>query len=333
MPAAALGPFGIVRAPRLEPSLSMIRANRILVMIAALPTLALPVSAASPRFFFAGDGRLVLRHAYFENTLDVRYRQADGTYDPAALKQIEHFFRSREDGREAPIPLRLIELLSYVEQHYHPRQMVLLSGYRSPEFNADLRNNGRAAAQASLHTDAMAADIMFVGLDMRRLWRQLRDLGTGGVGYYRANKFLHIDTGQPRFWEASTSRVSENLSAGNARVFLRTDFDRYQRLEGAICSLHSVTAFPLRIHPHATLVGPGGWMTLMIEPVSSGIRDDDGCFLIADPAERYEFRVVSTDELNGAVASSRSRIMLSTCEPREAKTPAEIASNPLEIVR
>jgi hypothetical protein len=81
-------------------------------------------------------------------------------------------------------------------------------------------------AQASLHTEAMAADIMFVGLDMARLWQQLRRLGTGGVGYYRQNKFLHVDTGPPRFWEAATSRVQENLSADNARVFLRTDFDK-----------------------------------------------------------------------------------------------------------
>src|SRR5262249_33670082 len=160
--------------------------------------------------FLAGSGRLMLQHGHFDTTLDVRYRRADGSYDPQALAQIEHFFRSREDGRQTPIDLRLIEMLSYIHDHYHPRPIILTSGFRSPEFNADLRNNGGGVAQASLHTEAMAADIMFTGLDMRRLWQALRTLHSGGAGYYRKGKFIHIDTGPPRFWEETTSRVAEN---------------------------------------------------------------------------------------------------------------------------
>src|SRR5262249_31361391 len=116
-----------------------------------------PRAVAFPRFFLAGSGRLMLQHGHFDTTLDVRYRRADGSYDPTALAQIEPFFRSREDGRQTPIDLRLIEMLSYIHDHYHPRQMILTSGFRSPEFNADLRNNGGGVAQASLHTEAMAA--------------------------------------------------------------------------------------------------------------------------------------------------------------------------------
>jgi uncharacterized protein YcbK (DUF882 family) len=282
------------------------------------------------RFFFEGNGRLVLRHAHFDTTLDVRYRRTDGSYDPAALKQIAHFFRSREDGREAPISLRLIELLSYIQNRYHPRQMILLSGFRSPAFNADLRNAGGAVAQASLHTEAMAADITFTGLDMARLWRQLRDLGTGGVGYYRANKFLHIDTGPPRFWEATTSRVSENLSADNARIFLRTDFDRYRDLSGAMCTMHSVTAYPVMISTHAKVAGADE-ASITIEPAAGTTANADGCFALSSPDAR-EFRVKSTllTSSHGAVRD-QSRIVLSTCEPRIGKTPAEITSNPIEI--
>jgi uncharacterized protein YcbK (DUF882 family) len=283
-----------------------------------------------PRFFFEGNGRLVLRHAHFDTTLDVRYRRANGSYDAAALKQIEHFFRSREDGREAPISLRLIELLSYIQSHHHPRQMILLSGFRSPEFNTDLRKAGGAVAQASLHTEAMAADITFTGLDMARLWRQLRDLGTGGVGYYRANKVLHIDTGPPRFWEASTSRVSENLSAGNARIFLRTDFDRYRDLNGAICALHSVTAYPVTISAHARVAAVDE-VPIVIEPANGAGLDADGCFAVSSPDVR-EFRVKGTPATGGhGGVHGQGRIVLSTCEPRIGKTPAEIISNPFEV--
>lgn len=289
-------------------------------------------SAAPPaRFFFAGDGHLVLQHAYFDTTLDVRYRRPDGRYDAAALGRIQHFFRSREDGREAPVSLRLIELLGFVEQRFHPRHMVLLSGYRSPEFNTDLRSSGRAVAQASLHTEAMAADVTFAGVDMARLWRQLRELHTGGVGFYRANKFLHIDTGPPRFWEATTSRVDENLSAGNARMFLRTDFDRYDSVRGAVCGLHSVTAFPLRIQARAELTGPNGTTAVSLEPTDGARPAEGGCFAITAPAERYEFRVAEVAGGAG-VSPGRQQIVLSTCEPREGKTPAQVTSNPIEVL-
>jgi len=284
--------------------------------------------ASEPRFFFAGGGRLVLRHAYFNTTLDVRYRHTDGTYDAAALAQINHFFRSREDGREAPMSLRLIELLAYVHDHYHPQQMILLSGFRSPQFNADLAAGG-GAAQTSLHTEAMAADIMFRGIDMARLWHQLRALRTGGAGYYRKGKFLHIDTGPPRFWEETTSRVGENLSAGNARIFVRTDFDRYAPTEEAIASLHSVTAFPLLIAADATLVGADRTATVAVAPNSGGIEPHGGCFAISAPADAYQFRITRADTTTPVIA--RGHLVLRTCEPRVERTPAQIESNEIEI--
>jgi uncharacterized protein YcbK (DUF882 family) len=299
-----------------------------------LAGLMLAVAVTAPRFFFAGDGHLVLQHAHFNTTLDTRYRHADGSYDPAALAQIRHFFRSREDGREADISLRLIELLAYIQGRYHPRQMILLSGFRSPEFNADLRSAGQQVAQASLHTQGLAADVTFTGIDLVRLWRQLRELHTGGAGYYRKGHFLHIDTGPPRFWEETTSRVSENLAADNARVFLRTDFDRYTQMEGAILSLHSVTAFPLLISPHPTVVGPAGSATMTIQPVNgTAPAQGNGCFAITTPQDAYQFRVVTAGSAAQALKTTpnaRSHVVMSTCEPRIGKTASEIESNPIE---
>jgi uncharacterized protein YcbK (DUF882 family) len=306
--------------------------------VAASPAIttiaATRAASAPPRFFFAGNGRLRLSHAHFAETLDVRYRRADGTYDPAALAQIRHFFRSREDGREAPITLRLIELLGYIQDRFHPRQMTLLSGYRSPAFNADLRATGQKAAQASLHTEGLAADVAFAGVDLQRLWRQLRQLQAGGAGYYRTGKFLHIDTGRPRFWEETTSRVDENLAAGNARMFLRTDFDRYTQLGGAILSLHSLTAFPLSIAPLAHLVGDDGTLPLPIEPLAGAAPGEPApgkpCLMIPSYSPDYRFRITGTPE---APHPGRWRIVLSSCEPRIQQTPAEIESNTVELIR
>jgi len=324
---------GIVTAAAVKRAGCLLAQPCLLFLTVVLFSAAADAAAPSPipRFFFAGNGRLVLRHGHFDSTLDVRYRRADGSYDPAALARINHFFRSRTDGREARVSLRLIELLAYVQSQYRPRQMILLSGFRSVELNSELRDAGQAVALASLHTQAMAADVMFTGIDMKRLWRQLRELHTGGVGYYRKSKFVHLDTGPPRFWEETTSRVSENLAADNARVFARTDFDRYERLEGAVCSLHSVTAFPLLIAPHAKLAQPSGTTDVALQPVSDGIAVQEGCFAIRTPAQAYEFRVMGAAAAPSEAA--RAHIVLASCEPRVGKTPAEIESNPIEVRR
>jgi uncharacterized protein YcbK (DUF882 family) len=299
--------------------------------LSLLTILLLPAAAsAAPRFFLAGNGHLLLQNAHFHATLDVRYRRRDGSYDPAALVRINHFFRSREDGKEEPISLRLIELLSYVQQRFRPGRMILVSGYRSPQFNSDLRAAGDAVARASLHTEAMAADVDFPDASMRKLWHQLRALHAGGAGYYRKNKFLHIDTGRPRFWEEATSRVDEDLAAGNARVFARTDFDRYSRIDGAIVSLHSVTALPLLLAPRAELVGGGDVLRLQLEPVGADVEMRGGCLAIDRGAQAYRLRV-SSPASPEAMRHRRGRVVLSTCEPRVGKTPVHIESNIIEI--
>lgn len=288
-----------------------------------------------PRFFFAGDGRLRLRHAHFAEFLDVRFRRTDGTYDASALQQVAHFFRSRGDGAVGPVSLRLVELLSYLQSRYRLREMILLSGYRSPEFNDALGVQGQAVAFASLHTQGLAADLALPGTNLRDLWLRLRGEQVGGVGYYRTQRFLHLDVGPPRFWEETTSRVAEKLSAGNARVFLRTDFDRYPSLDGAEIVVHSVTAFPLRLHKRLRLVGESGLLAeAEVMPAQpAGARDVDGCWAIEGPALRHAFRVpkgISRPE--GGAARRRGRIVWPTCEPRVERTPAEVESNVVELV-
>ncbi len=220
--------------------------------------------------------------------------------------------------------LRLIELIDYIQDRYHPKKTILVSGYRSPEFNGDLRASGRQVAKASLHTEGLAADLKLVGLDLRRVWMSLRALHTGGVGLYAAEGFLHVDTGAPRFWEAATSGVDKDLSAGNARLFARTDFDRYDDLAGAIVDVHSVTAFPLRIARTAHL----GDRPLTLEPVAEDASPDGGCWVIAGPAAHYAFRV--TGPAAAPAAGIRQPLRLATCGPRGGATPAQFDSNPVE---
>jgi len=293
----------------------------VLVALVVAPPLAARAETTR-RFFFSGDGAIELRNAHFDERLTVRYRDAGGHYDAAALAAIEHLFRSRSDGRSGAISLRLIELIDFVQDRYRPSTLTLVSGYRSPEFNQALRGSGHRVAQASLHTEGLAADLQPAGVDLRRLWLQLRELQVGGVGLYQADGFIHLDTGAPRFWEPATSGVEKNLSADNARLFARTDFDRYADLDGAVVSIHAVTALPIRIRRSARI----GAAQVTIAPVGPGIAADGDCWVISQPAERYAFAVTS----RLAPPLQRAPIRLQTCAPRVGATPMEIVSNPIE---
>src|SRR5207244_338525 len=111
------------------------------------------------------------------------------------------------------------------------------------------------------HTDERAAARYRLAdgtSDLAKLWQRLRALDCCGAGYYRKEGFLHVDVGRPRFWEATTSRVDENLSAGNARMFARTEFDRYAAGEQIAVTLHALTVPPIRVARVAKLLGDGG---------------------------------------------------------------------------
>jgi len=294
-------------------------------------TLALPFSATValaeplPRFFFSGDGNLAIENAHTNEKIAVGYRRADGTYDDAALARIRHVFRSRSDQKEGPVSLRLVELLGYVQSQYRPKQMILVSGYRSPELNASLAG----VAESSLHTQGLAADVMLPGIDLKRTWIRLREAQAGGVGYYATDKFLHIDTGQPRFWEKSTSRVGEKLAAGNARVFARTDFDRHKTLIGAEVRLYNITAVPLRVARKARLVGYSD-AVVRLQPIAG---DEDGdCIVIRKAGEPYAINIAAIEH-EPQTGARRTRIALSTCEPRLEATAATIETNEIEIGR
>lgn len=281
-------------------------------------------AAPELRFVHAGNGRLQLRHAHHKGRLDVVYRRADGSYDPQALLQIRRFLRSRGDGREGEVALRLVELLSWMQSRFRPRSMTLMSGYRSPQHNAGIRAAGARAAKASLHTEGLAADVQLTGVDLRRTWLDLREQETGGAGYYRSGAFLHVDTGPVRFWEEDTSRVDEDLSGGNARVFARTDFDRYVPGDDIVIRMHSVTMLPLRLARVATLSGDHGVVEVSLQG-GRGTRDDGDCLVLADDTAAYELHARAGRE------PRRGVLRLATCTPRLGRTPETIETNRIEI--
>jgi uncharacterized protein YcbK (DUF882 family) len=248
----------------------------------------------------------------------VRYRRADGTYDQAAIAHIRRAFRSSGDDGEGKASLRLIEVLGWLQKASRVRPLRLMSGYRSPQYNEVLRAQGARAAGGSLHTEGLAADLAFPRGMLRPLWMKVRVLDCCGAGYYAKEGFLHIDVGRPRFWEPATSRVEENLSAGNARLFARTEFDRYARGEEIVVALHAMTVPPVRVARKGRWVGEEG------EAVAVAVTGDgEGCLEV--PASGAGVRL-------GAVSKAgRGKVELTTCEPRPERTPAAVETNVVEF--
>ncbi|HUI27420.1 MAG TPA: DUF882 domain-containing protein [Candidatus Kryptonia bacterium] len=301
--------------------------GRVLIAVAGLVLALSPTRAlAGGRFFFSGDGTLTLEDAHSGAKLRARFRRPDGSYDSAVLAQLRHFMRSRGDDREGEVSLRLIEQLDYIEDLARPKHLRLASGYRSPAYNGDIRARGGQAASASLHTQGLAADLQFDGVNIRQLWHRIRGLGCCGVGYYKEGNFLHIDVGPPRFWEAATSKVDQNLSGGNARIFARSDFDRYGRLAEAQLRLYSVTAFPLRVANTATALVGEQRGVVRIAPAGD-VRSDGDC-LVIDGGDQFLLHVTASDPLP---AHRRLRVRLATCEPRLERTPETFETNEIEL--
>lgn len=116
---------------------------------------------------------------------------------PAALSR---FLRCRVTGAEtsmSPIPFAIATALARREGR--PRVHVV-SGYRSPKFNAQLRKKGREVAESSYHMHGHALDFRIPGVPTRQLTTQLEATHEGGVGRYSESNFVHVDDGPRRRW-------------------------------------------------------------------------------------------------------------------------------------
>ncbi len=156
-----------------------------------------PVPASSvPR----GDGVVKLYQERNKETLEIRYRDENGSYIPEALASIRHFFRCRLTGLEKEIPASLLEIIDALQEKFGDRTVILLCGYRSPRLNASLAAASGGAARNSLHMQGLAADIRIDGVKTSALRDAAKKLKAGGVGYYPDKGFVHIDAGSIRYW-------------------------------------------------------------------------------------------------------------------------------------
>ncbi len=160
-----------------------------------------PAAARAARFpAAAGERRLAFFNTHTGETLETVYFRS-GSYDPAALKAIDRILRDHRSGGLHPIDPALLDLLFVLGRRLGgPPRFDVISGYRSPETNALLRARSRGVASGSLHTVGKAIDVRVAGLSCRTLQKEAAALAAGGVGYYPASDFVHLDVGRVRCW-------------------------------------------------------------------------------------------------------------------------------------
>jgi uncharacterized protein YcbK (DUF882 family) len=124
-----------------------------------------------------------------------------GLYIEDALEEIDYIFRDHHTGDIHPVDPALLDQLYELKLSLNvSRPFNIVSGYRSPETNANLRRHSDGVAKNSLHMQGRAIDIRLDGYDTRTIRDAALAMQRGGVGYYPDSNFVHIDTGNVRSW-------------------------------------------------------------------------------------------------------------------------------------
>ena len=169
----------------------------VTTLAGALPILAVP--RAVTRAIDENPEARIRAHPTGER-LSVKYFD-DGDYLPEALTKVNYFLRDFRTGDIHAIDPNLLDLLEHLTDLTHTRKpFQVISAYRSPATNETLRQQSKGVAAGSLHMKGKAIDIRLADVPLETLRSAAILARRGGVGYYPASDFVHVDTGRVRTW-------------------------------------------------------------------------------------------------------------------------------------
>ncbi len=164
---------------------------------------------------------LRLHHLHTGEDIDVVYRVGN-TYLPAGLEKLNYFLRDHRTQNESNYDPKEFDLLhALMTRLGRPDGVIdIVCGYRTPWSNNLLRRGSASSgvAEHSQHMLAKAIDIRVPGVATAKLRDAALSLHGGGVGYYPASQFVHVDVGPEREW--SFGRIPRRVGrrAHGARV-------------------------------------------------------------------------------------------------------------------
>ena len=143
---------------------------------------------------------LSFEHTHTGDKLKLTYFE-QGRYIKGALQEINYLLRDYHNDDIHPIDTALLDQLFDLKQKLGvTKPFHIVSGYRSPLTNAQLRKHSSGVAEHSFHMQGRAIDIQIEGVEAKTIQNAAIAMARGGVGYYPRNSFVHIDTGEIRSW-------------------------------------------------------------------------------------------------------------------------------------
>lgn len=148
-----------------------------------------------------GSYQLHLVHTHTGERLNIVYRDGAG-YDPQSLARLNRYLRDHRTSEVHEYDPRVFDLLYDLTTALGNPDLEIdvVCGYRTPWSNEFLRAHGHGVARHSLHMQAMAIDIRIPGVATAHVRDAALALHRGGVGYYAASDFVHVDVGRIRRW-------------------------------------------------------------------------------------------------------------------------------------
>jgi uncharacterized protein YcbK (DUF882 family) len=144
--------------------------------------------------------RLSLLNLHTSEKLELEFFRR-GAYVPESLAAIQSLLRDYRNGEQHVIDPKLMDYLFDVAGALGVDPVFsVISGYRSPQTNEQLRERSNGVARHSLHLEGRAIDVRLAGVNCADLADHARAMSRGGVGYYQQSDFVHLDTGTYRSW-------------------------------------------------------------------------------------------------------------------------------------
>jgi uncharacterized protein YcbK (DUF882 family) len=134
-------------------------------------------------------------------TLTVAFYKNEA-YDDVALHQLNTLLRDHRENKTTAMDVKLFEQLWQLQQSLGKNtEFRVVSGYRTPKTNQNLRKKSDGVALKSYHMRGQAIDLSVNNASMSKLHKLALAMNAGGVGYYPKAGFIHLDTGPVRHWK------------------------------------------------------------------------------------------------------------------------------------
>lgn len=150
--------------------------------------------------FWDQPRKLNLYREQTEETIDLTYWE-NGTINYANYQKICTLLRDISIGKSHEIDIKLLNLLcgvqAWLRASGYAEPLIVHSGYRTPYTNE--RTEG--AAKNSYHLRGKAVDFSVKNLTANKALQLAKKFEVGGVGFYPSRDFIHVDTGDVRYWE------------------------------------------------------------------------------------------------------------------------------------